>query len=63
MKRGDTITLTGMATPNTTLTITSKHTNGNILAISTSEIKISVLIELAKKKVALKALHSAYNLD
>ena len=38
VKRGDTITLTGMATPNTTLTITSKHTNGNILAISTIEV-------------------------
>jgi aspartate kinase len=37
--------------------------NINIQVISTSEIKISVLIELAKKKVALKALHSAYNLD
>ena len=34
-KRGDVITLNGMATPNTTLTITSKDTNGNILAIDT----------------------------
>ena len=38
VKRGDIITLTGMATPNTTLTITSKDTNGNILAISTIEV-------------------------
>jgi aspartokinase len=31
--------------------------------ISTSEIKISVLIELKKKKLALRALHTAYRLD
>ena len=34
----------------------------NIKVISTSEIKISVLISLEKKKVALNALHKAYNL-
>ena len=36
--------------------------NINIQVISTSEIKISVLIELSKKKIALNALHKAYNL-
>ena len=36
--------------------------NINIQVISTSEIKISVLIDLPKKKMALKALHSAYGL-
>ncbi len=36
--------------------------NINIQVISTSEIKISVLIDLPKKKIALKALHSAYGL-
>jgi len=35
VKRGDTITLTGMATPNTTITITTKILNGDIIAIST----------------------------
>ena len=39
VKRGDVITLEGMATPNTTLTITSKHTNGDILAIDTIQVK------------------------
>ena len=34
----------------------------NIKVISTSEIKISVLISLEKKKLALNALHKAYNL-
>lgn len=34
----------------------------NIKVISTSEIKISVLIALNKKKIALNALHKAYNL-
>ena len=34
----------------------------NIQAITTSEIKISVLIESHKKKVALNSLHSAYGL-
>jgi len=38
-KRGDVITLDGMATPNTTLTITSKDINGNILAIDTIQVK------------------------
>ncbi len=36
--------------------------NINIQVISTSEIKISVLIDLPKKKIALKALHRAYGL-
>ena len=35
----------------------------NILAISTSEIKISVLIEKKYTEVAIKSLHSAYKLD
>ena len=35
VKRGDVVTLNGMATPNTTLTITSKHPDGNILNIDT----------------------------
>ena len=38
VKRGDTMTLEGMATPNTTLTITSKHTDGNILSIDTIQV-------------------------
>jgi len=38
-KRGDVITLDGMATPNTTLTITSKDINGNILAIDTIQVR------------------------
>ena len=37
--------------------------NINILAISTSEIKISVLILKSKKNIALKELHKAYRLD
>ena len=37
--------------------------NINIQVISTSEIKISVLIELKKKRLALRALHTAYRLD
>ena len=36
--------------------------NINIKVISTSEIKISVLIESDKKKVALNSLHKAYGL-
>ena len=36
--------------------------NINIQVISTSEIKISVLIDLPKKKIALNALHAAYGL-
>ena len=36
--------------------------NINIQVISTSEIKISVLIPVEKKKNALNALHKAYNL-
>ena len=35
----------------------------NIMVISTSEIKISVLIALKKKKTALIALHNVYGLD
>mgnify|MGYP001264293634 CR=1 FL=1 len=38
IKRGDTVTLEGSATPNTTLTITSKYTNGDILAIDTIQV-------------------------
>ena len=38
-KRGDVITLDGMATPNTTLTITSKDINGDILAIDTIQVR------------------------
>ena len=34
----------------------------NILAISTSEIKISVLIEEKHTNIAVKSLHAAYNL-
>ena len=37
--------------------------NINIQVISTSEIKISVLIDLQKKKIALNALHNAYDLQ
>ncbi len=36
--------------------------NINIQVISTSEIKISVLIDLPQKKIALNALHKAYRL-
>ena len=36
--------------------------NINIKVISTSEIKISVLIESQKKKIALNSLHKAYGL-
>ena len=35
----------------------------NIQVISTSEIKISVLILKSKKNIALKELHKAYRLD
>ena len=35
----------------------------NINAISTSEIKISILIEENKLDAAVKALHKAFNLD
>ncbi len=37
--------------------------NINIKVISTSEIKISVLINSKEKKIALNALHKAYNLQ
>jgi len=39
VKRGDVLTLEGMATPNTTLTITSKDPSGNILAIDTIQVR------------------------
>ena len=42
---------------------TLANNNINILAISTSEIKISVLIEKKYTEEAIKSLHSAYNLD
>ena len=35
----------------------------NIQVISTSEIKISVLIERAYTELAVRALHAAYGLD
>ncbi len=35
----------------------------NILVISTSEIKVSVLIEAEYAELALRALHSTYGLD
>jgi aspartate kinase len=35
----------------------------NILVISTSEIKVSVLIKEEYAELALRALHSAYGLD
>ena len=37
--------------------------NVNILAISTSEIKISVLIKEKYTEIAVKSLHSVYGLD
>ena len=39
VKRGEVITLEGMATPNTTLTVTSKDVNGDILAIDTIQVR------------------------
>ncbi len=38
VKRGEIITLEGMATPNTTLTITGKYPNGQILSIQTIQV-------------------------
>ena len=35
----------------------------NILAITTSEIKISVLIEAAYAELAVRTLHTLYGLD
>ncbi len=35
----------------------------NILAISTSEIKVSVLIDEDEAELAVRILHSAYGLD
>jgi aspartate kinase len=37
--------------------------NINILVITTSEIKVSVLIEEEYTELALRALHTAYGLD
>ena len=37
--------------------------NVNILAISTSEIKISVIINEAETSKAIKKLHTVFNLD
>ena len=42
---------------------TLANKNINILAISTSEIKISVLIDKKYTKEAVKSLHAAYNLN
>jgi len=42
---------------------TLAQNNINIKVISTSEIKISVLIPLQKKTIALNALHKSYQLD
>ncbi len=42
---------------------TLANKNINIQVISTSEIKISVLISSKKKRVALNALHAVYELD
>jgi len=39
VKRGETIVLEGTATPNTTLTITTKYLNGDIVSIDTIESK------------------------
>jgi len=38
VKRGETITLTGIATPSATLTITSKHPNGDIINTNTIQV-------------------------
>ncbi len=35
----------------------------NILAIATSEIKVSILIDVQHLEIAVKSLHTAYNLD
>jgi len=35
----------------------------NILAITTSEIKVSILIDAAYAELAIRALHTAYGLD
>jgi aspartate kinase len=37
--------------------------NINILAITTSEIKVSVLIDAAYAELAMRTLHSVYGLD
>ena len=42
---------------------TLARNNINIQVISTSEIKISVLISSGSKKIALNALHKVYGLD
>ena len=38
VKRGEAITLTGVATPSTTLTITSKYPNGDIISTNTIQV-------------------------
>jgi len=38
IKRGEVMTIDGMGTPETTLTITSKHTDGNILKLDTIQV-------------------------
>ena len=38
VKRGETIALTGIATPNSTITITSKHPNGDIINTDTIQV-------------------------
>ena len=43
--------------------IDNRATNINILVISTSEIKVSVLIEAKYTELAVRALHTAYGLD
>ncbi len=42
---------------------TLANENINIRIISTSEIKISMIIEEKYAELAVRALHSAYNLD
>ena len=46
-----------------TMFSTLAERNINIEAISTSEIKISILIDEAYTELALRALHTAYGLD
>ena len=53
---------TNVGIANTMFTELAKN-NINIQVISTSEIKISVLISSGSKKIALNALHKVYGLD
>jgi aspartate kinase len=46
-----------------TLFKTLSKNNISILGVATSEIKISCLIPENTAKIAIKALHTAYNLD